>query len=175
MLPEAMTISSWLSLWLEPVHMRETVHSAAAASLGAMALLVALMSPAIAETYLYSATCEKSYLIQGAQSDDSTKKAGQPIRCDFLVLSLLANGHVLVQIVDNDSHLTPTGFAAMRLDYDANPNFITMPLGKIYLPHSDPGKPEAISGIEGFCFLDGKLNVKALKAVSCAAKIELGT
>jgi hypothetical protein len=50
-----------------------------------------------------------------------------------------------------------------------------MPLEKIYLPHSDPSKPETINGVEGFCFLDGKLNVRALKAVSCAAKIELGT
>jgi hypothetical protein len=133
--------------------------AATAASLVAIGLLVAPLSPAIAETYLYNASCEKSYSIQGAQSDDLTKKAGRPIRCDFLVLSLLDNGHVLLQIVDNDSHLTPTGFAASRLDYDANPNFTTMPLGKIYLPHSDPSKPETISGIEGFCFLDGKLNV----------------
>lgn len=149
--------------------------AATAASLVVIALLVAPLSPAIAETYLYNASCEKSYSIQGAQSDDLTKKAGRPIRCDFLVLSLLDNGHVLLQIVDNDSQLTPTGFAASRLDYDANPNFITMPLEKIYLPHSAPSNPETISGIEGFCFLDGKLNVRALKAVSCAAKIELGT
>ena len=126
--------------------------AATAASLVVIALLVAPLSPAIAETYLYNASCEKSYSIQGAQSDDLTKKAGRPIRCDFLVLSLLDNGHVLLQIVDNDSQLTPTGFAASRLDYDANPNFITMPLEKMYLPHSAPSNPETISGIEGFAF-----------------------
>jgi len=136
----------------------------------------AVAQPPKTYLFMHSASCEKSYSIHGAQSDNLTKQAGRPIRCDSLVLSLLDNGHVLLQIVDNDSNLTPTGFGASRLDYDANPNFITMPLERIYLPHSDPSKRETISsGVEGFCFLDGKLDFRALKGVSCAAKVELGT
>jgi len=141
-------------------------------------VLVALTAipQVLAKTYLYEATCENSYSKQGEMAQDLTKKKGEPISCDSVVLSMLDNGHVLLQFVEKSSHLTPLGFAGSKLDYEANPNFVTMPLEKVYLPHSSkPDKPEFIEGFEGYCFLDGKLNITKLGGISCAAKIEIGT
>ncbi len=147
----------------------------AAIILGAFLSSAGLSSTAIAKTYIYDAVCEGSYSKQGEIEQDLTKKKGRPISCDSVVLSFLDNGHVLFQLMEKSSHLTPLGFAGNKLDYDLNPNFVTMPLENIYLPHSDPGKPEFVGGVEGYCFLDGKLNIANLSGVSCTAKIEIGT
>jgi hypothetical protein len=92
------------------------------------------------------------------------------------VLSLLDNGRVLFQITEKASDLTPLAFSGNGFDYDTNPNFVTVLLDSIYLPHStNPGNAEAVHGIEGYCFFDGKLNIRALNGASCVAKIEIGT
>lgn len=145
-------------------------------SLVIMLLAIARMSPAMAMTYVYDATCENSYSKQGEQEEDLAKQRGKPIKCDAVVLSLLENGRVLFQITQKTSKLTPLGFAGPGLDFDSNPNFITLPLESIYIPHStNPSNPEKIEGVEGFCFFDGKANLRALTKASCAAKIEIGT
>ena len=129
-----------------------------------------------ASSYLYSASCGGSYSKEGEPNEDLTKQKGKPILCTNVVLSIFDNGRTMFQLVDKGSRLTPFGFSGGKLDSDANPNFLTLPLDKLYLPHySNPGSPQAISGIEGFCFFDGKLNLRNLTSVSCAAKFELGT
>jgi len=139
-------------------------------------LVVAGLSTAMAKTYFYDAVCEDSYSKQGEMEQDLTRKKGKPISCDAVVLSFLDNGHILLQFAEKSSHVTPLGFAGSKLDYDLNPNFVTMPLEKIYLPHSsNPGNPEFIGGVEGYCFFDGKLNITNLNVVSCTVKIEIGT
>jgi len=134
------------------------------------------LTTAMAKTYFYDALCDDSYSKQGEIEQDLTKIKGKPISCNAVVLSFLDNGHILLQFAEKSSHVTPLGFAGSKLDYDLNPNFVTMPLEKIYLPHSsNPSKAEFISGVEGYCFFDGKLNITNLNVVSCTAKIEIGT
>jgi hypothetical protein len=137
---------------------------------------VPFFSPAFADTYVYNGTCEHSYSKQGEPEVDLTKQLGKPISCDAITLSIMANGHVLIQFAQKKGPVTPLGFAGDHLDYDSNPNFVTVPLNRIYLQHtSAPGNPEVIDGIEGYCFLDGPMNLRALRGLSCAAKVELGT
>ena len=139
-------------------------------------LLFLSTSATMAGTYVYPAVCEKSYSKQGEQSEDLTKKSGRPIKCDSVVLSMLENGNVLIQIAEKSSQLTPLGFGGQGLDFETNPNFVTVPLKRIYLPHaSNPSTSQVVDGIEGFCFLDGKLNIRALASLSCSGKIEIGT
>lgn len=131
---------------------------------------------AIAATYHYPAVCEKSYSKQGEQNEDLTKKDGREIKCDSVILSFPINGRVLVQIADKTSQLTPLGFGGSGLDYEANKNYVTVPLERIYLPHSsNSAASQVVDGIEGFCFLDGKLNIRSLSSLSCSGKIEIGT
>jgi len=140
-------------------------------------LLLTAMIPglAAAETYMFDATCYDSYSKQGGQQDDLSAKVGTSIRCDFITLSLLNNGHVLLQVIDKQSKTTPLGFGGPKLDNDINPKFVTLPIERIYLPHStNPSNAEAVSGAEGYCFLDGKLNLQKLSSLSCASKIEIG-
>ena len=145
-------------------------------SLAFTLLAIAEFSPAMASSYVYDAICTNSYSKQGEQQDDLTKQSGKPIKCDSAVLSLLDNGRVLLQVSEKKGKLTPLGFSGAGLDFDTNPNFITLPLQSIYLPHSTgTGNPEKIEGIEGFCFLDGKANLRALTSATCVAKIEIGT
>jgi hypothetical protein len=142
----------------------------------AAAFIIACVRPAMAQTYLYDADCAGSYSKQGEQQDDLTKQEGKPIACDSLVVSMLENGHVLVQIANKGSDALPLGFGGDGLDYKANPNFITLPLQRIYLPHAgDPAKPNVADGIEGYCFLDAKTDLSAIREIDCAAKMELGT
>jgi hypothetical protein len=142
----------------------------------AIVLLALVGTNANAKTYLYGASCGGSYTKEGEQNDDLTKQSGKPISCTNIVFSIFDNGRTMLQIVDKSSHLTPLGFSGGRLDPDINPNFLTLPLDKIYLPHySNPATPQTITGIEGFCFFDGKLNLRNLTSVSCAAKFELGS
>jgi len=141
------------------------------------ALLLNIIAPssAMAETYMFDAMCHDSYSKQGDQREDLTVKTGKLIRCDSITLSLLDNGHVLLQIIDKKSKTTPLGFGGTKLDSDSNPNYVTLPIERIYLPHSsNPSNAETISGIEGYCFLNGKLNIRKLGSVSCVAKIEIG-
>ena len=142
-------------------------------------LVIVLISsaPAFATSYVYSAVCKNSYSKQGDQEEDLTKRPGKPIRCDSVVLSLLDNGHVMVQISERVGKLTPLGFAGVGLGYESNPNFITLPLRSIYVPHSTASgsRPEVIEGVEGFCFLEGRANIRSLTAITCATRVQLGT
>lgn len=141
----------------------------------AVAMWLCAWVPCKAETFLYKATCDKSYSKQGEDSADLTKIPGRPVHCDYLVLSFLENGHVLIQVGEKRANITPLGFGGSGLDYDANPNFVTVPIDRIYFPHqSRPGTPESVGGVEGFCFLGGRINVRRLSDISCAAKIEIG-
>jgi hypothetical protein len=142
-------------------------------------LLIALtpISPALATGYVYKAICKDSYSKQGEDQDDLTKVRGKPIKCDSVVLALLDNGHVLFQVTEKTGKLTPLGFAGPGLDYDTNPNFVTLPVQNIYLPrpNTSASAVESIQGVEGFCFFDGGANIRALTHANCAAKIQLGT
>ncbi len=139
-------------------------------------LLISFSSGALARTYVYEATCGQSYSKQGEQEEDLTTMKGKSISCNSAILSFLDNGHVIFQVGEKKGQLTPLGFSGIGLDYDTSPNFATLPLDKVYLPHyTEPGTPEDVNGVEGFCFFDGKLNVRALHDVSCVAKIEFGT
>jgi hypothetical protein len=140
------------------------------------AVLLLSTSSAMAGSYVYPAVCEKSYSKQGEQTDDLTKKSGRPIKCDSVILSLPENGNVLIQISDKSSQLTPLGFGGSGFDLESNPNLVTVPLKRIYLPHSsNPSTSQVIDGIEGFCFLEGKVNIRSLAGMSCVGKIEIGT
>jgi hypothetical protein len=152
-------------------------HRAQVALVGIGVCLVATHPPqAAAATYTYPASCTGSYSKQGNENADLTKLGGMQINCDAIVLSLPENGHVLIQVAEKTSHLTPLGFAGNGLDYEVNPNLVTIPLSRIYLPHSsDPSQPESIGGIQGFCFLDGKMNIRYITEIACTAKVELGT
>lgn len=131
---------------------------------------------ASADTYLYPATCESSYSKQGEQSDDLSKLKGKPIKCDNIVFALLGNGRVSVQIVESRSSLTPLGFSGSGLDYESNPNFVTVPLDAISLPHSsNPATAQTVNGIEGYCFVEGKFNLRSLSTFVCTSKMEIGT
>jgi hypothetical protein len=133
--------------------------------------------PAMAASYVYPAVCQKSYSKQGEQSEDLTKQSGRPIKCDSVILSLPENGHVLVQLAQKGAgNLTPLGFGGDSMDYETNPSFVTVPLQRVYLPHSkNANTPQVVDGIEGFCFLGGKLNIRSLEEISCTAMIEIGT
>jgi hypothetical protein len=131
--------------------------------------------PARAQTYLYHAICNHSYLKQGDQQDDLTKQAGKLITCDELAISILDNAHVLLQFTSKGRDQMVLGLGGDGLNYDINPNSITLPLRRIYLPHSDdPGKPEIIDEIDGFCSLDAKADLRSLREADCLAKVELG-
>ncbi|MFZ6730627.1 hypothetical protein ACO0LG_01710 [Undibacterium sp. Ji42W] len=141
-----------------------------------IASVVFISGNAGAANYLYPAACEKSYSKQGEQSEDLTKINGRTINCDSVVVSMPKNGNIMISIIDKKSDLTPLGFAGSRFDLKINPNLTTLPLERIYLPHaSNPKVPQVVNGIEGFCFLDRKLNFRALSGMSCSAKIEIGT
>jgi hypothetical protein len=142
----------------------------------AVALIGSHTSLARADTYFYKATCEGSYSKQGSADADLTTHTGKPIGCDAVVLSLPANRHVLIQIPQKAVDMTALGFAGDQLDYKMNPNFVTLPLRRLYLPHlAHPSRPEVVDGIEGFCFIDAKANIISMTQISCAAKVELGT
>lgn len=144
-------------------------------SLLAVALLFGVSMPAAAATYAYDATCGDSVSKQGDQNADLTKDPGSPIRCTGITLSQLDNGRILIQILEKTSHLTPLGFSGSSWDYEINPSFVTLPIERIALPHAtNPGVAQMVSGVEGFCFLDGSLNIKKLSSVACTAKIEIG-
>ena len=130
----------------------------------------------MAGSYFYPAVCYNSYSKQGEQSEDFNKKSGRPIRCDGLILSLPDNGNVLIQILDKSSQLTPLGFGGSGFDLESHPNLLTVPLKRIYLPHSiNPNTSQVVNGIEGACFLEGKANIRSLDGMSCVGKIEIGT
>lgn len=147
-------------------------------SLG-IAMAIACMSASgscIAKGYLYEATCDGSYSKQGADDADLTKLHGRPIPCNYLVLYFSANGHISIQVGEKKSNVTPLGFEGDGIDYDLNPNFATLPIKRIYLPHiSRPGTAESVAGAEGFCFIGGSINIRHLSDISCATKIEIGT
>lgn len=132
--------------------------------------------PSGAATYVYPAVCEESTSKQGEQSDDLSTQAGKKVTCDSVILSFTDNGHVLVQFANKSESITPLGFGGDRIDYDSNPNFLTVPITRIYLPHaSRPGTPQVVNGVEGFCFIDGKINIRQLTSLSCAVKMEIGS
>jgi hypothetical protein len=141
-----------------------------------IAVFIALHAvPARAQNYLYHASCNHSYLKQGDQQDDLAKQAGKPITCDDLAMSILKNGHLLLQFASKGRHQMVLGLGGDGLNYDINPNFITLPLRRIYLPQADNvGKPEIIDGIDGFCSLDAKAGLRSLREADCVAKVELG-
>lgn len=140
------------------------------------AVLLLVAPSAMAGTYVYPAVCEKSYSKQGEQLEDLTKKSGNPIKCDSVILSFSDNGSMLIQISEKGSKLTTLGFSGGRFDLESNPNLVTVPLTRIYLPHSsNPNNSQVIDGIEGFCFLEGKVNIRSLTSMSCVGKIEIGT
>lgn len=149
--------------------------------LARIVLIVAAMSPlgalpCMAEAYLYRASCLGSYSKQGPDGADLTKAAGRAIACDYVMLDFTANGHILVQLGQKKSSLTPLGFAGDGLDYNRNPNFATLPVKRIYLPHvSQPGTTESVAGADGFCFIGGSINIRHLVEVVCVTKIEIGT
>lgn len=125
---------------------------------------------------MYPATCDGSYSKQGEQNDDFTKFKGKPIKCDNILFALLGNGRISVQIVDSRSSLTPLGFSGSGLDYESNPNFVTVPLDSISLPHvNNPATAQTVNGIEGYCFIEGKYNFRSLSTFVCASKMEIGT
>jgi hypothetical protein len=128
--------------------------------------------PAYADTYMYPATCEKSYVKQGEEDEDLSTKKGQPLKCDGLLLSMLKNGRILIQFTDTTSNLSPFGFGASQIDRDSNPNFITVPLERFYVPHAgDAAKPVVRDAVEGFCFFDDKNDITALTRLACAAML----
>lgn len=129
-----------------------------------------------AQSYYYEAACNDSYSKQGDDTADLTVVKGRPFNCDAFIISFLKNGNTLIQFVEKKSSLTPLGFAGGALDSDLNPNMVILHIDRVYLQHkANPSNPEAIGGVEGFCFLDGKLNIRSLKEISCTSKIELGT
>jgi hypothetical protein len=132
-------------------------------------LIACAAQPAIAQTTNFHASCGGSVMKQGGLKDDLSGQAGTPIACERLTLSRLANGRVLVQFSIPDG--TILGFAGDGLDFKANPNFITLPLARVYLPQ-DEGK---IAPADGFCFLDGQADLRVLKNVSCVARLESDT
>ncbi|MFZ6712023.1 hypothetical protein [Undibacterium sp. TC9W] len=141
-----------------------------------IASIVFISGSAGAANYIYPAVCDKSYSKQGEQSDDLTKINGRPVKCDSVLLSIQKNGNIMIQILERNSKLTPLGFAGPGFDFEMNPNFATLPLERIYLPHaSNPGTSQVVNGIEGFCFIDGRLNVKVLSGMNCTSKMEIGT
>lgn len=144
--------------------------------MGPLALgLILGAADANADAYLYQAECKDSYSKQGKQSDDLTKKKGKPVRCDAVVFALLDNGRVSVQFADKKSKFTPLGFTGNGLDHELNPNFVSIPLDSISLPHeSNPEVAQTVSGIEGYCFVNGAFNVRSLESFVCAAKMEIG-
>lgn len=138
--------------------------------------LAASSTTASAKSYLYQASCAGSYQKQGEQSDDLTLVSGRPILCDGIVLALLDNGRVLIQFSNKASNITPLGFAGSGLDHDFNPNMVTLPIERIYLPHaSSPNAPQTVGGVEGYCFLDGQQNIRRLSGITCVSKFEIGT
>lgn len=139
------------------------------------AIIFTFAQYSVATTYFYPATCHDSRSKQGEQSDDLTKQTGRTVNCDSVVLSLLDNGNVQVQFAQKTGNLSPLGFAGAGIDYEINPALATIPLARIYLPHSNnPNTPQVVDGIEGYCFLEGKINIRSLSSISCAAKMEIG-
>jgi len=101
-------------------------------------------SPVMARSYVYDAVCEDSYLKQGE------------VR--------------YFRFTEKTSSISPLRFPGAGLDHDQNPNFVTLPLDRIYLPHVTCVEgTQAISGIEGFCFFDGKMNIRALSGANRSA------
>lgn len=113
---------------------------------------------------------------QGEQSEDLTLVVGRAIVCDAVVLAILDNGRILIQLANKASNITPLGFAGPGLDHDFNPNMVTLPVDRLYLPHaSSPSAPQTLGGVEGYCFLTGQQNIRRLSDISCATKFEIGT
>jgi hypothetical protein len=142
------------------------------AAIAALAAAQFVCGAAFAQTTLYKAACADSSFKDGDLSADLTNVPGEPITCIGVTVSELVNNHLIVQFVIPGQSVL--GFGGDGLDEKANPNFLTLPLKRLYLPGkaaSDP--PLQVGGIEGFCFLDGK-NVRALKGAVCVAKLESG-
>jgi hypothetical protein len=138
--------------------------------------LICFVQQARADAWFYSTTCEDSYSKQGEQTENLEFAKGRPIRCDNVIFALLENGRVSIQIVDKSSNITPLGFTGSGLDYEANPNYVTIHLDSVSLPHkSNPGNPQTVQGIEGFCLVEGSFNIRSLTKFGCVAKIEIGT
>jgi len=148
-----------------------------ALSAALMTSATAGLSHAEAKTYAYDVACNtNSYSKQGEQQEDLTRQLGKPIRCDGLVISILDNGRTLFQFAEKKGNVSAIGFAGSEFDYDFNPNMVTVKLDSIYLPHpNSKSVPEKLSGIEGYCFIEGSANIRKLTALSCTAKIEIGT
>jgi hypothetical protein len=107
--------------------------------------VVGLHSAAAAEagTYDYPATCTGSFSKQGKDVSKLPFAAitgSTPIQCDSLILSILDNGHALVQIIKTGTGLGPLGFAGDGLKDSIELNFVILPLSRIYL--FNPGNPE---------------------------------
>ena len=148
------------------------------AKLPRLVAIAAILSSAQAgaATYAYEAICSESTSKQGEMSSDLSKQKGIPLTCDSVVISFMQNGTVMVQFSNKKSSVTPYGFSGGPIDYDINPNMSTVPLKRVYIPHSsNPEKAQVMDGIEGYCFISGKFNLKSLSGVSCVSKMEIGT
>ena len=148
----------------------------AIATMAALSMLAAPLVAQAAVAYLYPAKCKKSTLKQGEMQADLTKEQGKPINCDAVIISWHDNGAVLIQFPEKKGTPGPLGFSGSRIDYKMNPNMATIPVERIYLPHvSNPGSSQVVNGVEGFWFIDGKINIRNLAGVACASKMEIGT
>jgi hypothetical protein len=140
------------------------------------ALAVAIVSSAAGRTFVYDAACEGSYIKEGEQSEDLTTRQGKPLSCDYVILSLLANGNILFQLGEKRSNVTPLGFGGDGWDVEMSAKLLTMPLRRLYLPHaSNPAKPQVLEGVSGVCFVEGEANLRTLREIACSAKFEIGT
>lgn len=138
----------------------------------ALAVLIDLAAmPARSSTYVYDAVCDQPATKDKQEAANETRLL---TACDSVVLGVYDNGSVLIQFSIKASTAAPLGFAGNELDHETNVDFVTLPVRRLYLPHAkNPGVPEVVDGVAGYCFFKGGMNIRSMQDVACSTSFEI--
>jgi hypothetical protein len=132
-------------------------------------LLLAIYQSVFAETHVYNATCEGSYMKEGLLSDDLSVKKGLPIKCNDVSISLFENGNYQVQLLNKQSSATPLGFSGKYEKQQVSDEVSGYPIERVYLYSPNVGAEPVSKGVQGYCFFDD-IRVPQL-GMSCSSMI----